>query len=813
MPISLLAENSVAVLRTDHASYAVSWDRRSTDDTPVRHLHWGAPITDADAVALAAVDEQQRRSTSTAAKPRAHSEEYPFFGGLRREPEALKITFADGVRALDLQLAGEPRVVDSLDFGTTSGVYGPRRAGAAGTGTAGTDAAGTDAAGTDAAGTDAGEPADTVAGDPALGERLIIELVDSHYPVKVTLSYRLHEAGDAVIRSAVIEHTGTAGAADTADSADAADSGDAGDAAGAGGAGDAAPIIIEKAFSANFPVPPWPTPRVLTLGGMYGAETQPELSPLPAGELVLQSRNGIPGHDFLPFVAVDPAGTATEDAGEVYSVALAFSGSWKITTHRSHDGEVHVVAGVNDNDLRHQLQPGDRLELPEAIGSYAPDGFSGSTRRWHRFLRADVVSQPHRPRPVHYNSWEAAYFDLSEQQQFELAELAAALGVELFAIDDGWFAARDTDLAGLGDWFPSPTKFPRGMRPLSDRVHELGMEFGLWVEPEMVNEDSDLFRAHPDWIYAWPNRPRTYGRNQLMLDFSRPEVQDWAIDTLETLIRQANLDYLKWDMNRPLVEANSPAADAGEVWLAHVNGLYRVWGELRRRHPRLWLETCASGGGREDIGALRYADWAWPSDNTDPLERLEIQRGFTMVNPALTMASWVTDRPGLSGRDIPLQFRTHVAMCGVLALAGDLIAWSEDEHSTAAEFVRQYKQIRPLVQFGAQFRLDAPAPGTWGVAYVASADPGFRANRVPAGTGTEPTPDAAVFVFSQAMMHSGRGHRFRIRGLHPQTRYLVRHTGSGEQWEFSGEFLAGHGLFVELGKHYDSALLVLTAVD
>lgn len=776
MPITLLAENSLAVLRTDHASYALSWDRRSTDDTPLRHLHWGAPITDADAVALAALDEQQRRATSTAAKPRAHTEEYSFFGGLRREPEALKITFADGVRALDLQLAGEPRVVGSLDAAADVG-------GSPDTSTTGTGDV---------------DRAPAGASDPALGERLVVELVDSYYPIKVNLSYRVHEAGDAVIRSAVIEHVRHTEA----------------DATGSG-TGGAEPIVIEKAFSANFPIPPWPRPRVLTLGGMYGAETHPQWTPLPAGELVLESRNGIPGHDFLPFVAVDPAGTATEEAGEVYSVALAFSGSWKIITHRSHDDEVHVVAGVNDHDLRHRLRPGNRLELPQAIGIYAPDGFDGSTRRWHAFQRANVISQPLRPRPVHYNSWEAAYFDLSEEQQFELAERAAALGVELFAIDDGWFAARDNDLAGLGDWFPSPTKFPRGMRPLSDRVHELGMEFGLWVEPEMVNEDSDLFRAHPDWIYSWPNRPRTYGRNQLMLDFSRPQVQDWAIDTLETLITDADLDYLKWDMNRPLVEANSPAADAGAVWLAHVNGLYRVWGELRRRHPRLWLETCASGGGREDIGALRYADWAWPSDNTDPLERLEIQRGFSMVNPALTMASWVTDRPGLSGRDIPLQFRIHVAMCGVLALAGDLIAWSDEQHGAAAAFVRQYKQIRPLVQFGTQHRLEPPAPGTWGVSYVASADPGFEANRVPADTtgGLPPTPDAAVFVFAQAMMHSGRGHRFRIRGLHPHTRYLVRHSGSGQEWEFSGEFLGRHGLFIELGKHYDSALLVLTAVD
>ncbi len=703
MPISLLTDERLVVLRTAGSAYAFCWNQLTT---PLRHLHWGAPVTDDDVRSLIAVDQLTRRSTSTATVPRAFLEEYPFAGGLRREEVTVKLEMPDGVRALDLTVR------------------------------------------------------DVAMTDP---DRVLVTLVDSYYPVRVELRYRIDESADAIVRSASITNTGSE------------------------------PLHVDQAFSASWPVPARPDPTLLTLTGMYGAESRVTRNPLAPGRFTMESRSGIPGHDALPFVAIDTA--ATEQAGEVWSVALAWSGSWKIITQLGDDGALHIVGGVNDFDLRHPLAPGAVLELPEMTGIHTTDGLTGMTSRWHRFQRTSVVPQPRRLRPVHYNSWEVAFFDVSFEAQLELAKSVAELGVELFAIDDGWFAGRTNDAAGLGDWSPDPVKFPAGMRPLADAVHEWGMQFGLWVEPEMVNEDSELFRAHPDWIYQWPNRPRTYGRNQLMLDFSRTEVQDWAIEMLDGLVRDNDLDYFKWDMNRPLSEPNSSSVAAGgSVWIEHVRGLYRVWDALRELHPELWIESCASGGGRADLGALQRTHWAWPSDNTDPLERLEIQRGFSMINLPMTMASWVTDSAHQLGRrDTPLRFRFHVSMCGLLAIGGRVPDWSDADRALATELIALYKDIRPLVQFGQLFRLDSPAPGlTSALSYVA-----------------ENRDRAVIFVFAHAVMHTGQQQLIRLRGLDPNAGYRLTHTGTGAVSEFSGSLLQGHGVFVPLAGHYDSAVLLV----
>lgn len=705
MSITLLDDCHAIVLRTTDSVYAICW---AQPDAPLRHLHWGPPVSDDDVRALITIDPTTR-SGITAGSPRAVLEEFPYAGGLRREEVAIKLELSDGVRSLDLA------VRDVAVTGQHS---------------------------------------------------VLVTLVDTFYPVRLELLYRLDESADAIVRSASITNTG------------------------------AAPLHVDQAFSASWPVPARATPTVLTLSGMYGAESRVTRNPLIPGRFTLESRSGIPGHDALPFVAIDAA--ATERAGDIWSVALAWSGSWKIVTQLADDGGLHIVGGVNDFDLRHALAPGAVLELPAMTGIHSTGGLTGMSRRWHRFQRNGVVPDPQRPRPVHFNSWEVAFFDISFDQQLKLATSVAGLGVELFVIDDGWFVGRNSDTAGLGDWSPDPVKFPDGIRPLADAVHELGMQFGLWVEPEMVNEDSELFRAHPDWIYQWPNRPRTYRRNQLMLDFSRPDVQDWAIDLLDSLIRENRLDYFKWDMNRPLSEPNSSSvADGGSVWIEHVHGLYRVWDELRTRHPDLWIESCASGGGRADLGTLHRTHWAWPSDNTDPLERLEIQHGFSMLNLPMTMASWVTDSAHQLGqRDTPLRFRFHVSMCGVLAIGGKVPDWSDADRALASELIALYKDIRPLVQFGELFRLDSPTPGlTTALSYVA-----------------ENHDRAVVFIFAQAVMHTSQQQLIRLRGLDQDARYRLTHTGTGEASEFSGSFLQGHGALIPLTGHYDSAVLLVDRV-
>jgi alpha-galactosidase len=279
-------------------------------------------------------------------------------------------------------------------------------------------------------------------------------------------------------------------------------------------------------------------------------------------------------------------------------------------------------------------------------------------------------------------------------------------------MDDGWFGARRTDHAGLGDWQPYPGAFPNGLRPLVDDVHKLGMAFGLWVEPEMVNADSDLYRAHPDWVYHFPGRTRTERRNQLVLNLARDDVASWVYRTLDGLLSSYDIAFIKWDFNRPVSEPGWPGqANPERVWTEHVRNLYDILGRLRRAHPGVAFEGCAGGGGRVDLGMLSLTEQVWPSDNTDGWDRLAIQEGFSQAYPARPMMAWVTDSPNpLTGRELPLSFRFHSAMAGSLGIGGDLASWDEADLNEASHLVAAYKLIRPVVQGGTQYRL-APAGG------------------------------------------------------------------------------------------------------
>ena len=570
--------DDVALLRTAGSSYAIAF---GDELNPVRHLHWGGQISLDDARVLRDRDPELRRRSGAVSQPRPADEEYPVWGGLRREPVALKVTLPDGVRGI------VPTFVSAEQVGD---------------------------------------------------DGLVVTWADAHQPLRVCLHYRVDEAADAISRWATIHNDGDA------------------------------PVRIEQAFSASWPIPVRHDVQLTTLVGRYAAECQEQRLPVRQGVTSVGSVHGIPGHDAMPWVALDAGATLT--AGEVWSVSLAWSGSWRIDVALAHDGRLHVLGGVQPVDLGHDLGPGAALDLPVMTGAY--EGFAGHdgiSRRWHDYARRHVVVQPERLRPVHYNSWFARYYDQGIADQRELVPLAAELGVELFVIDDGWFKGRLTDTAGLGDWTADPVKFPNGLGELADLVHAHGMQFGVWIEPEMANPDSDLLRAHPDWALEWPSREPTLVRHQRMLDFCRSDVRQWAVDAIADLVTEHRVDALKWDMNRPLTEALSAAAPEGEIWLAQVRGVWAVWDELRRRFPDLWLESCASGTGRADHGALSRAHWALGSDNTDPLERLAIQAGFARMNPAETIACWATDAPpsGLSTRAYPsLDFRFHVAMTGVL---------------------------------------------------------------------------------------------------------------------------------------------------
>jgi alpha-galactosidase len=507
---------------------------------------------------------------------------------------------------------------------------------------------------------------------------LLIQLRDANYPLRVTLRYRVHAEYDLIERGASV----------TNDGADL--------------------VTIERVWSAQWHLPPAEQYRLTHLTGRWIDEFHLLREPLLPGKKVLESRRIITGHQHQPWFAVD-RGRADEDRGDVWFGVLAWSGNWKLSAEVTEFASTRVSLGINDWDFAWRLGPGESFEAPASFGGYTSAGFGGMSRRLHDFVRDTLLPHGRKIHKVLYNSWEATTFSVDVDSQVALAELAAEMGVELFVMDDGWFHGRHDENAGLGDWWPDAGKFPNGLAPLIERVNALGMEFGLWVEPEMVNPNSELYRTHPAWVIHFPTRQRTESRNQLILNIARADVQDYLIDALDRLLGENKIDFIKWDFNRYVSEPGWPDApgDQRELWVRFVHDLYRIWGTLRERHPHVTWQSCASGGGRADYGMLRLADQIWTSDNTDATSSLGIQEGFSQLFPANTMEAWVTDA-ALGGRPLPLAFRFHVSMCGSLGVGGHLLHWAPEERAEAAGWIALYKEIREVVQLGEQYRLRSP---------------------------------------------------------------------------------------------------------
>ncbi len=482
----------------------------------------------------------------------------------------------------------------------------------------------------------------------------------------------------------------------------------------------AQPVRVAQCFFASVHLPAGRWELVHAAGG-WAAEFQSEHVLLPIGTTALESRSLQTGFLHHPFFLLCPAGGASEEGGDVWFGQLAWSGAWRLAFEQRPNGGLVVHGGYAPFDFELVLAPGERHVTPAMALGCCHDGFGGASRRMHAWLRERVLPAPDRAlatRPVLYNSWEATYFRLSLEGQLRLAERAAAMGVELFCVDDGWFGTRRSDRAGLGDWFPSPELFPQGLRPLADGVHALGMQFGLWVEPEMANADSDLYRKHPDWVLHFPGRHRSEERNQLILDLGRPEVVEYLDASLLRLLDDTPIDFLKWDMNRYATEPGSVVGRA--IWRRHAEAVYGIMDRLRARFPALSIESCASGGGRVDAGILARTDQVWTSDNTDALARVGIQEGFSLAYPARAMTCWVThERNHQTGRRLPLGLRFDVAMRGVLGIGSDLGALDDAELADYARWIAFYKRIRHVVQQGDLYRLATSAQqGTSLLQYV-----------------------------------------------------------------------------------------------
>ncbi len=559
-------------------------------------------------------------------------------------------------------------------------------------------------------------------------------------------------------------------------------------------------VTVEQAAAATWNLPRGDDYTLRYLAGRWAGEDQLHEQKVEPGMTVLESRRGSTGHQNNPWFAIERGPAGDEESGTVWFGALAWSGSWRITVEQDQVRQVRVTGGFNPFDFGYKLMPGETLETPVFYGGYTGKGVGEASRLMHRFELAKILPQaPHpRPRPVIYNSWEATEFAVDEPGQTALAEKAARIGVERFVMDDGWFGARNTDHAGLGDWEVNPAKFPHGLKPLIDKVHSLGMDFGLWVEPEMVNPNSDLYRKHPDWVLNFPGRPRTEERNQLVLNLARPDVRAYVYGFLDKLLNENQIAFLKWDYNRNWSEPGWPAVQSDEekkVYVEYIRNLYGILRELRAKHPGVEIESCSGGGGRVDLGIMSLTDEVWPSDNTDPFDRLSIQDGFTYAYTPGVMMAWVTDSPNwVNNRTTSVAYRFLSSMQGSLGVGANLNKWNEEDFATAKDLIAAYKQIRETVQHGELYRLISPRGGSE-----------FSATESVATDGHE----AVLFAFLHSSTMNYPYPRVFLKGLEADAHYriepisgaIVKDTPITE----SGAYWMGHGLDVALHGDFQAA--------
>lgn len=476
-------------------------------------------------------------------------------------------------------------------------------------------------------------------------------------------------------------------------------------------------LQFSRLWGGAFTVPVDSEATIELLAGQWCQEFTPFQVRLPAGTLSIGSRQGITSHTYSPVITVDagPDETGHDGERELFSVALSWSGSWRMSTDAVPlSGVLRIAGGSDDESATISLAPGQQLRTPTLTGLHTRGDADDVAHAWHTYQRTLSRDEPGSPaairrRPVLYNSWYATGFDVRADHQLALADRAAQLGVEAFVVDDGWFTGRTSSAAGLGDWQVDSGKFPAGLEQLIDGVTARGMRFGIWIEPEMVNPDSDLHRAHPQWVHHSRGRPLGTIRNQYVLNLGLPEVEDWVAHTLRSLLSRYDIGYLKWDMNRSIADGGPGRGGHDWSW-RHTQAYYRLLDLLRAEFPDVTLEACAGGGGRIDNEVLARSDVVWTSDETGPRDRLAIQHGFLSAYPSWVMSSWVTDAEDrLDTEAASAEFRFVVAMAGVLGIGADLLTWADSDMDRAARFIARYRDIRHVIHGGRIRRHGSPA--------------------------------------------------------------------------------------------------------
>jgi alpha-galactosidase len=521
--------------------------------------------------------------------------------------------------------------------------------------------------------------------------------------------------------------------------------------------------------------------NLMHLSGAWAKERHIEISSLDTGNKSIESRRGASSHQNNPFIALLSKDT-NEDKGEVYGFSLVYSGNFLAQAEIDQYQTTRVSIGINPFDFTWLLQPGEAFQTPEAVMVYSCEGIGKMSRTYHKLYRTRLCRGEFRDktRPVLVNNWEATYFNFNAEKIEDIAREGKELGIELFVLDDGWFGKRDKDNCSLGDWFVDKRKLPNGLEDLAQRVNKLGLQFGLWFEPEMISPDSELYRAHPDWCLHVPNRPRSEGRNQLILDLSRDDVCNYIIEAISNILRTVPISYVKWDMNRNMTEIGSaclPAERQRETAHRYMLGLYRVLEKITGDFPKVLFESCSGGGGRFDPGMLYYMPQTWTSDDTDAVERLKIQYGTSIVYPASSMGAHVSAVPNHQvGRNTSLKMRGNVAMSGNFGYELDLTKFTEKEKEEVKAQVAEYKEVRELIQFGDMYRLLSP----------------FEGNETAWMYVSEDKTEAFAAFFRVLAVPNGPVRRLTLKGLDPNKEYFI----DGKEDTYGGDELMYAGLTI-----------------
>ena len=520
----------------------------------------------------------------------------------------------------------------------------------------------------------------------------------------------------------------------------------------------------------------------IQFSGAWARERYPKKRRLETGIQSVGSMRGHSSHEHNPFVILKRP-TADEFQGEVIGFSLIYSGNFLAQAEVDTHDTTRVLLGINPEWFDWKLEPGEEFQTPEAVMVYTDRGMNDMSQTFHRLFQKRLARGywRDRERPILINNWEATYFDFTEERIVEIAKKAKEQGIELFVLDDGWFGKRTSERAGLGDWKANPERLPEGITGLAQKIEALGMKFGLWFEPEMVNKDSDLYREHPDWILSVPERRQSQGRYQYVLDFSRKEVVDYIYDRMAEILGRGKVSYVKWDMNRSITECWSaalPADRQGEVFHRYILGVYDLYDRLNTAFPEVLFESCASGGGRFDPGLLYYAPQGWASDDTDAAERLKIQYGTSYCYPISSIGAHVSASPNHQiMRSTPLYTRANVACFGTFGYEMDLNRLTAEEQEEVKRQTAFMKKYRSVLQFGSFYRLESPFEGN-----------------VTAWMSVSGDRKTAVVGWYRTLNGINMGYtRVKLRGLEPDSVYRVSEDGA-LRGEYYGDELMNAGL-------------------